>query len=410
MKRFIATFAFISFLCTPGLAKDWYVRPAGGNYGSEDGTSYANAWDGLLNVVWGEGGVQPGDTLYVCGLHIHDMTNWGYIATQADIPVISGTSESNRVIIRGDYPDDPGIVWGSYKISYNPWILIGSSTYRITLVGNHYEDWFFEDITASSWVVLDRKTSLAACQANAGSFYYDKSNNYLYVHCSDNGDPTGRIYANRFGYQFVHWGKQYIKFLNLKLYNHGFSFPDSAPSSYITIQGCTLRYGEARMIGIETGNDHIIVDGCTIRDAGNGIYAFTGASDPSGVNYCEFKNNTIHNIGIRAIQQNSDAHGIGLMDVNNTLIEGNHIYNCGTGITFYAWEYGSKSMKNNTVRYNYIHDNHTYGGANNRGIEFNCDNDHYQDASGNVCYGNILANLDIGIRVQLEDEVQVFNN
>ena len=78
------------FLLIPGvLARDWYVRPAGGSYGSENGTSYANAWDGLLNVRWGTGGVQPGDTLWVCGLHIHEMVSKGYVATQAQIPVLS---------------------------------------------------------------------------------------------------------------------------------------------------------------------------------------------------------------------------------------------------------------------------------------------------------------------------------
>ena len=53
-------------------ASDWFVRPAGGNYGSEDGSSYQDAWDGLLNVVWGNGAgeVGPGDNLYVCGLHV----------------------------------------------------------------------------------------------------------------------------------------------------------------------------------------------------------------------------------------------------------------------------------------------------------------------------------------------------
>jgi len=32
-------------------ASDWFVRPAGGNYGSEDGSSYQDAWDGLKSVV-----------------------------------------------------------------------------------------------------------------------------------------------------------------------------------------------------------------------------------------------------------------------------------------------------------------------------------------------------------------------
>ena len=46
---------------------DWYVRPSGGTYGDEDGTSYANAWDGFSNITWGVGGVVVGDTLYLDG-------------------------------------------------------------------------------------------------------------------------------------------------------------------------------------------------------------------------------------------------------------------------------------------------------------------------------------------------------
>jgi hypothetical protein len=50
----------------------WYVRPSGGSYGNEDGTSYDNAWDGFSNIVWAS--IQPGDTLYVAGTHNQEMT------------------------------------------------------------------------------------------------------------------------------------------------------------------------------------------------------------------------------------------------------------------------------------------------------------------------------------------------
>ena len=36
----------------PGFST-WYVRPSGGSYGTEDGTSYDNAWDGFTNIVLG---------------------------------------------------------------------------------------------------------------------------------------------------------------------------------------------------------------------------------------------------------------------------------------------------------------------------------------------------------------------
>ncbi|MFC2141347.1 hypothetical protein ACFLR7_00250, partial [Acidobacteriota bacterium] len=52
-------------LSSPSFAADWYVRPSGGSYGAQNGTSYGNAWNGLENVIWGVGGVQAGDSLYV---------------------------------------------------------------------------------------------------------------------------------------------------------------------------------------------------------------------------------------------------------------------------------------------------------------------------------------------------------
>ena len=74
MKKLVFLIFFF-LIATSLFATDWYVRPAGGAYGAEDGTSYAAAWDGLLNVVWGGAGVVPGDTLYICGTHIHTMPN-----------------------------------------------------------------------------------------------------------------------------------------------------------------------------------------------------------------------------------------------------------------------------------------------------------------------------------------------
>ena len=62
----------LKFLALGGGGRSWYVRPSGGTYGSEDGTSYANAWDGFSNIVWAS--IMPGDTLYVCGTHTQLLT------------------------------------------------------------------------------------------------------------------------------------------------------------------------------------------------------------------------------------------------------------------------------------------------------------------------------------------------
>ncbi len=72
-------------------SKHYYVRPDGGNYGNEDGSSWANAFDGFNDVVWGNntGQVGAGDVLYVSAGNYY----------QPLIVGISGVS-GNRVTVR----------------------------------------------------------------------------------------------------------------------------------------------------------------------------------------------------------------------------------------------------------------------------------------------------------------------
>lgn len=79
-------------------ADTWYVRPSGGSYGAEDGSGYENAWDGFANIDWTGSGVQPGDTLYICGTHTEALTVGG-----------SGSS-GFPITLRGDYPGDAGTI------------------------------------------------------------------------------------------------------------------------------------------------------------------------------------------------------------------------------------------------------------------------------------------------------------
>lgn len=81
-------------------AETLYVRSSGGVYGTEDGSSYANAFDGFGDISWGGGAGQvgPGDTLYVCGAHTAMLT----------VGVV-GESGSN-IVLDGACPDDAGTV------------------------------------------------------------------------------------------------------------------------------------------------------------------------------------------------------------------------------------------------------------------------------------------------------------
>ena len=89
-------FASIVFLVTMlfavvGWAADWFVRPAGGNYGNEDGTSYENAWDGFVNIDWTK--IQPGDTLWLDGSATY----------REELSIGASGTVDNYITVRGDY-------------------------------------------------------------------------------------------------------------------------------------------------------------------------------------------------------------------------------------------------------------------------------------------------------------------
>lgn len=91
-------------------ATKFYVRPAGGTYGTEDGTSYANAFDGLVSVA----GYAAGDTICASGAFVQETitiqtsgTATAYITFRSDCPgipiaVYDGQSIVNSLFLVGD--------------------------------------------------------------------------------------------------------------------------------------------------------------------------------------------------------------------------------------------------------------------------------------------------------------------
>ncbi len=74
---------------------DWFVRPNTSHSGTRNGTSYATAWGGWDEIVWGASGVNTGDTLYVCGAH-------SYTAVKSITAAVTG------ITIRGDNAAEAG--------------------------------------------------------------------------------------------------------------------------------------------------------------------------------------------------------------------------------------------------------------------------------------------------------------
>ena len=384
----------------------WYVCPSGREYGNGDGTSYEDAWSGLLNVIWGPGGVEAGDTLYVCGLHLHVMQTRHPPIDTVIFPV-TGHGEKRRVTIRGDYADDPGVLWGAAGVQYEDWKYEGNDVWSIRLPGQCYADWFFQDITAHSWVVLDKADRIEEVADNPGSHYYSGDRgDRLYVHLTDSGDPTGRVYINRFGYRFDLDDIRYITFRSLKLYNiSGFCQPSWTVSD-VEWNNCIFLYGDYFILRFYDNQHNMRIMNCEIGWGGNGIYCISTTNNAPR-NFV-IRGNDIHDIGVRHLNQNSDAHAIGTQGLCDALIEHNVCKSTGTGISLYAFT--NQVMKNNIVRRNVVMDTHMLGGANSRGIETMCDNDSLSEKTGNLFYQNIVINADMGFRFTHEDEQKAWNN
>jgi hypothetical protein len=87
----------------------FYVRPnRSGPYGSGDGSSYVDAWNGLESVDWDRlNAAGASSTLWICGTHRRRMQ-----VPSADYGGAAFTSERryDGLVIRGDYPGDPGVL------------------------------------------------------------------------------------------------------------------------------------------------------------------------------------------------------------------------------------------------------------------------------------------------------------
>jgi len=413
--RTVTTFTPTRSFTTEGRT-NWYVKPVGGNYGSEEGTDYDNAWDGLLEVVFGETGVESGDTLHVCGLHYYTVTNDGYIASQGGILVLNGRQYSDsteRITIDGNCPEgEPGIVWGAYRMYDEPWVYEGNNVYSIHLDGCSHPGNMFQDVgipTNDDYILLTPVSSITKCEATPGSYYLEEGQcrgNLFYVHTTDSSDPTGRIWANRWGYNFRIFDNRYITFKNLKLMATGSGIRSSYPSEYIRWENCELKHGEHGLIDFWDGHHNMEIINCELAWASNGIYLISSTNN-SPSNYL-IKGNYIHDIGVLPYHQNGDAHCVGVQGGHNGVIEDNICERCGSGPLFYTFT--RQELMNTIVRRNLVKDCHNLGGATGYGISTQCNNDARADKSGNKFYQNIVTNCTVGGRFHYEYEQEVFNN
>jgi len=426
LRRLVLSILLVLVFAFPVYGADYYVSQAGA--GDKSGDAVGNAIDGLKNVVFGEdaGEVGSGDTLWVLDANYAIHTSAGLIEGQSDLTPVSGADEDNRLVIRGDYPDRQGVIFGGFIPDYRVegWVqqeAPNTSVYKYDLAYSSYNQrsLVIEDPDTFDGTVDEPMTSvesIAACQATPGSFYwYDPTgDNDIYVHCTDSGDPTNRILIPNYGYEFKLDTLAYITFQNIYFYQVPRTAfldifnPDVEQDdvgNHLRWDTCRLMWG-GYLIRIGDDSDYNEVLNCEIAWGDNGIYTISNTNNAPS--YYKFNYNYIHDIGVKTYHQNSDAHAIGTQGGHDGEMLGNYCVNCGTGPS--AYSFSSQIVKDITIAYNFVQDCHQLGGATGYGIFTMGDNQTLSDKTGIKVYGNVVTGTPTAYRFQFEDELEFFNN
>jgi len=427
-----------SFVTKP--AATWYARPGvyasfdpstgvpiptAGVYGTQDGTSYNNAWNGIFSIKWGEGAVEPGDTVYICGTHLYTVRNENYSDNQAlNYISESGYSDDFPITIRMDAPQEPGLVWGA---AFN--LVGGGATWSGPDANGVYKSSNLQGdatycLNGTNIVLLELATSTTWTGHNGAVF---ATNGVWYVKTPDGGSPAGKVLSSRLGYRFNLGRSSCIRFLNCQLrdipalvdaanWDPSVDTQSALPySSHITFDGCNLRYGCE--LTLTPGHDHWTVRNSELSYGRWGIYTFLNKRD-TGASYLTVQSNYIHDMGTVWFPD-QDAHGVGVQGGDGHFIDHNRIEDTGSAIEF--WTY-TQPMRNHTISYNFIKNIHVMPVTSGSGVVVSGDDPPSSVLglrTGFKIYGNIIMNTGLGgadsyqgagVSSNCKDFVDIYNN
>jgi hypothetical protein len=364
--------AVLLLLCLlmPTLAEatTWYVRPAGGTYGAENGTSYANAFDGFADIVWSGGGIVAGDTLFVCGAHSEKLAAG-----------ISGTSVA-QTIVDGACPSDAGsiTVGGTATAAWE----------QVDATGESY--WTVQHLTLSGGTVA----SLYCNGFNTNCHGNIYQNNVLT--CTETGGVSAGVRLRS--------GQTSTIAHNTITGNNGACtwgiLMDTAESGDATLVGNVIEFN--------TISDFSIA---CIRVKGLNL-----ANPLPGPNYV--RDNIVHDCGDGIYHVNAD----GIVNSRNVSYNHTRVNSSGEGYCFAStwadlaiWEYNegygcrwkgfeayaddTRALTGVIVRGNYLHDNDVANTAFRAGIDINNGTPGSAVWTGVSVAGNIIVGSSAGIQV-----------
>lgn len=420
-KRIITALVFL-WLVSCSIGATWYVRPVTGEYGAEDGTSYAAAFDGVSDIAWG--GISAGDTLYICGTFTRQDEQTTYlIVTDAN-----GTS-GNPITIRGDYGGDAGHLVSSLMVASGSFADEGDGSFSVSYAFQVLS--CVEGDPVSGGTPLHKKASAAEVATTNGSWWWDDPGDVLWV------NPTNGIQDCYVNWTSGIWngGRDYITYLNINLYCGYYALKvaddpaDPSAGTNVTIDGCFFKWVVGHCISSERLGTDLTITNCTFTHFKTGIAVAHANTGPDNLTITD---NTFS--GNEFSQNNhwtgADAGAIQVQNGDDCTIEGNTIQNLAhRGIE--VWKGIDVSATNMSIQYNWIknvEDSVQNGG--NCGIIIGGDhgnNQYGEEFAGLVLAYNIVKNCDgrgndggpwdgVGIQVKSgdvaldADKMGVYNN
>lgn len=402
-------------VCLPCHATTWYVRPGvfdsnGGSfpcnpvprasvYGSQDGTSYANAWNGLTAIQYGPSAVTNGDTVYVCGTHIYPMSFTGFTPYQAVAPI-----QCSNVTFRLDYATDPGTIFGGVLDRINNYTWFGpdaNGVYWTTnaVISSNAKEIQFEILNSTNIVRLGHMTN-STWTGSLGSQAFIGGTNFIKT--IDGSAPSTNLAVNGLGWCFdlylssntVMQGGTWISSpLNRNRSDNdkgtliGYYSTNMLGPQSIHYTNCNLYNGSG--LDLYPGYNFWTVSGCAIKDSQYGVYGFYDSKAYTATNV------TVTGCDIEGIDTTNyphiDGHAICARDGCNWVVTHNTIVGACTSIDFFVDS--THTLSNNTIAWNYIRDSHiNTSGQSGDGIVIEGTTTSGLAISNRV-YGNILVNI-----------------
>ena len=396
--------------------KIWFVRPkcAEGYTQPNDpelGLSYDKAFNGFSGID--QSGIRPGDTIYICGFHD------GNDRETTILPFRLSGEPGQPITISGDWPNDPGIIFGSgphQRFSHR-------DSVRWEDVGNHVYRKFHEpspsEVIAMAFeknsdghVVRLKNDGSNISRWTPGSFNYNKKEKAYYYKPTSAAPADSFIFYTGFSPSLIQLvsGNHDIVVRHIAMMNcfgsGGFiqmrTSADSLklPIHDILIGNMALRWAtKALRFSGSKGKPahHITIKNSMIRDCHNGIY-------PDGeIKNIEISGNEIFDINQDGSFGRGDSHAFGLYGGGDSiLIAHNHIHHVGgEGIIFYI-DKRLYYLTNVAICYNYIHDVVNKGPhkQNQRGIEIGGDDRPSSQYHNRIYYNIVLNTGGAGLRLK----------